>query len=47
MHTLELKIYEANEWRLFIDSLKQSIKVVLFHNKEKYAWTLGPFKENI
>jgi len=44
MHTLGLKIYEANG-DFFINSLKQGIKVVLFHNEEK--WALGPFKENI
>ena len=30
-------IYEANDWRLFIDSSKYSIKVVLLHNTNKFA----------
>lgn len=37
MHTLGLKIYKANEWRLFIDSSKRSLKAVLLHNGNKYA----------
>lgn len=28
--------YDANEWRLFIDSSKSSLKVVLLHNGNKY-----------
>lgn len=34
----QLKItYNVNEWRLFIDSSKRSLKAVLLHNGNKYA----------
>jgi hypothetical protein len=29
--------YDVNEWRLFIDSSKRSLKAVLLHNGSKYA----------
>ncbi len=29
--------YDANDWRLFIDSSKRSLKGVLLHNKSEYA----------
>lgn len=29
--------YDANQWRLFIDSSKRSLKAVLLHNGNKYA----------
>ena len=29
--------YEANSWRLFIDSSKRSLKCVLLHNSNEYA----------
>ena len=29
--------YEANSWRLFIDSSKRSLKYVLLHNTNEYA----------
>jgi hypothetical protein len=29
--------YDVNEWRLFIDSSKISLKAVLLHNGSKYA----------
>jgi hypothetical protein len=29
--------YDMNEWRLFIDSSKRSLKAVLLHNGSKYA----------
>lgn len=32
-----LTIYQSNEWRLFIDSSKRSLKAVLLHNGNKYA----------
>lgn len=32
-----LTIYQPNEWRLFIDSSKRSLKAVLLHNGNKYA----------
>ena len=34
---LGLKTYDANEWRLFIDSSKRSLKVVLLHNGNKFG----------
>ena len=36
---MELSIvhYEANSWRLFIDSSKRSLKCVLLHNTDEYA----------
>jgi len=37
MHTLGLKIYEANEWRLFIESSKRNLKTV-FHNEEEIPY---------
>jgi len=41
MHTLRLKIYEANECRLFIESSKRNLKAV-FRNKEEICInTLG------
>ncbi|GFV32392.1 uncharacterized protein TNCV_1676781 [Trichonephila clavipes] len=30
-------MYEPEEWRLFIDSLKRSLKAVLLHNGYRYA----------
>ena len=30
-------IYKENEWRLFIDSSKRSLKAVLLHNKNVYS----------
>lgn len=32
-----LKQYEPNDWRLFIDSSKRSLKCILLHNGNKYA----------
>ena len=29
--------YQPNEWKLFIDSLKRSLKCVLLHNENRYA----------
>jgi hypothetical protein len=29
--------YKVNEWRLFIDSSKRSLKAVLLHNGNNYA----------
>jgi hypothetical protein len=29
--------YDVNEWRLFIDSTKRSLKTVLLHSGSKYA----------
>jgi hypothetical protein len=29
--------YDVNEWRLFIDSSKRSLKAALLHNGSKYA----------
>jgi hypothetical protein len=29
--------YKVNEWRLFIDSSKRSLKAVLLHNSNNYA----------
>ena len=31
-----LSAYRSNDWRLFIDSLKRSLKCVLFHNGKQY-----------
>ena len=31
------KQYEPNDWRLFIDSSKRSLKCILLHNGNKYA----------
>lgn len=36
MEQLNIK-YDVNEWRLFIDSSKRSLKAVLLHNGNKYA----------
>jgi hypothetical protein len=30
-------VYDASEWRLFMDSSKRSLKGVLLHNGNKYA----------
>ncbi len=32
-----LEVYQASDWRLFIDSSKRSLKAVLLHNGNKYA----------
>lgn len=32
-----LKQYKSNDWRLFIDSSKRSLKCILLHNGNKYA----------
>lgn len=37
MDALKPNIYKDEEWRLFIDSSKRSLKVVLLHNTNKYA----------
>lgn len=37
MKFMGLEIYKANDWRLFIDSSKRSLKGVLLHNGNKYA----------
>lgn len=37
MKMLGLAAYNTNEWRLFIDSSKKSLKSVLLHNESKYA----------
>ena len=34
---LDIAHYEANSWRLFIDSSKRSLKCVLLHNTNEYA----------
>ena len=30
-------VYDPTEWRLFVDSLKASLKCVLLHNSNRYA----------
>jgi len=37
MDELKKDVYKADEWRLFIDSSKRSLKAVLLHNTNKYA----------
>ena len=39
----ELKpgVYKDGEWRLFIDSSKKSLKAVLLHNTNEYAWKIS------
>ncbi|KAL7291721.1 hypothetical protein TKK_0014509 [Trichogramma kaykai] len=37
MGEIKTNIYKTNEWRLFIDSSKRSLKAVLLHNTNKYA----------
>jgi len=37
LHTMGIENYSSNDWRLFIDSSKASLKVVLLHNGNKYA----------
>lgn len=37
MNDLKKNVYKAEEWRLFIDSSKRSLKAVLLHNSNKYA----------
>lgn len=37
MNDLKKNVYKAEEWRLFIDSSKRSLKAVLLHNFNKYA----------
>lgn len=37
MNELKENIYEPNDWRLFIDSSKRSLKAVLLHNTNVYA----------
>ncbi|RLU18823.1 hypothetical protein DMN91_009180 [Ooceraea biroi] len=37
LKALGLDIYKRNEWRLFIDSSKRSLKGVLLHNGGRYA----------
>ena len=32
-----VETYNADEWRLFIDSSKSSLKCVILHNGNKYA----------
>lgn len=36
IHCFDIK-YDSSEWRLFIDSSKTSLKVVLLHNGNKFA----------
>ena len=37
LECLGIKIYDPNQWRLFIDSSKRSLKCVLLHNGNKYG----------
>lgn len=37
MNDLKKNVYKAEEWRLFIDSSKRSLKAALLHNSNKYA----------
>lgn len=37
INDLKKNVYKAEEWRLFIDSSKRSLKAVLLHNSNKYA----------
>ena len=34
---LKPNVYQDEEWRLFIDSSKRSLKVVLLHNGNRFA----------
>jgi hypothetical protein len=37
IHQLGEETYDPNDWRLFIDSSKGSLKAVLLHNGNKFA----------
>lgn len=37
MNELQPGCYNPSEWRLFIDSSKESLKAVLLHNTNVYA----------
>jgi hypothetical protein len=37
IHQLREKTYDPNDWSLFIDSLKRSLKAVSLHNGNKFA----------
>ena len=37
LHNLGLPQYQPEEWRLFIDSSKRSLKAVLVHNGNQFA----------
>ncbi|KAL7291799.1 hypothetical protein TKK_0014581 [Trichogramma kaykai] len=37
MKEIKCNIYKTDEWRLFIDSSKRSLKAVLLHNTNKFA----------
>ena len=37
INSYESDIYKSEEWRLFIDSSKRSLKVMLLHNRNEYA----------
>lgn len=37
MNEIKSDIYTAEQWRLFIDSSKRSLKAVLLHNTNVYA----------
>ena len=37
LECLGIEIYDPNQWRLFIDSSKRSLKCVLLHNGNKYG----------
>jgi len=37
LHKLGNRMYHPEDWKLFIDSSKRSLKCVLLHNGKKYA----------
>ena len=37
LHKIGVPQYEPKDWRLFIDSSKQSLKCVLLHNSNQFA----------
>jgi hypothetical protein len=37
MQNMGLRQYQPNDWRLFLDSCKRSLKCVLLHNGNKYG----------